>query len=77
MIHEKHTVSGLGQVSHHLEQMKEVDEDWRIDFYNIYEQLLFTIVSDEETLKALKDENDTYEMITECMDIAIMMGMEL
>lgn len=77
MIHEKYTVSGLGQVSHYLEQMIEVEEDWRLDFYNVYNQLLFTFINDDETLKALKDENDTYQMITEYMDIAIMMGMEL
>lgn len=77
MIHEKYNISGLGEVSHYLDQVRDKEEDWRIDFYNTYDELLFTFESDEETLKALKDEDDMYRMITEYMDIAIMMGREV
>lgn len=79
MIKEKYNISGLGEVCHYLEAIHEKanGEDWQIDFYNTYNDLLFSFENDDETLQALKDENDTYQLVVESMDIAMMMGKEL
>ncbi len=75
MIHEKFTVEGLEEMVYHLREKKDI-KDWRIDFYNIYGALLLTFDSDEETLARLQDENEAYRMVTEWMDVALMMGKE-
>lgn len=75
MIHEKFTVTGLEEMVYLLREKKDL-ADWRIDFYNIYGALLLTFDSDEETLARLEDENEAYRMVTEWMDVALMMGKE-
>ena len=75
MIHEKFTVTGLEEMVYLLREKKDLT-DWRIDFYNIYGALLLTFDSDEETLARLEDENEAYRMVTEWMDVALMMGKE-
>lgn len=76
MKHEKYNVSGLNEMCHYLRELRD-ETDWRIDFYNVYDALLMSFISDDETLHILKDEDDTYQMVTESMDIALMMGNEL
>ena len=75
MIYEKYTVSGLDEMCYYLTQLKD-KTDWKLDFYNIYGVLLLSFDSDEETLERLKEDSTTYEMVTEWMDVALMMGKE-
>ncbi len=76
MIHKSYEISGLGDICHHLHEMIDETEDWQLDFYNLYGNLLMTFENDEETLKALEDVEDTYQMVSEAMSIALMMGNE-
>ncbi|WMI81203.1 hypothetical protein [Anaerotignum sp. MB30-C6] len=75
MIHEKFTITGIDEMVYHLTLYKD-KTDWQIDFYNIYGALLLSFDSDEETLHRLKDEEEAYRMVTEWMDVALMMGKE-
>lgn len=75
MTHEKFTIQGIDEMVYHLRKFKK-KTDWQIDFYNIYGALLLSFDSDEETLNRLKDDNETYKMVTEWMDVALMMGKE-
>lgn len=75
MTHEKFTIAGLNEMVYHLREYKD-KTDWKIDFYNIYGALLISIDSDEETLERLQDEDEAYKMVTEWMDVALMMGKE-
>ncbi|MFI3173618.1 MAG: hypothetical protein R3Y53_00270 [Bacillota bacterium] len=76
MVHKSHEISGLGDACHYLHQMLTETEDWQLDFYNIEGALLMTFENDEETLQALEDVEDTYQMVCEAMDMALMMGNE-
>lgn len=75
MIHDKYTITGLNEMCYHLQKYKD-KTDWRVDFYNIYGALLIPFESDEETLDRLRDEDETYAMVTEWMDVALNMGKE-
>ncbi|WP_352399854.1 hypothetical protein [Anaerotignum sp.] len=75
MIHEKFTITGIDEMVYHLSKYKD-KTDWQIDFYNIYGALLLSFDSDEETLRRLKDPEEAYRMVTEWMDVALMMGKE-
>lgn len=78
MINERYNISGLSEICFHLEKFRDkTDEDWQIDFYNAYDILLFSIENDEDTMEALKDHEETYKMVSEFMDIALMMGNEI
>lgn len=76
MVHKKFEISGLGDVCHHLHQMVDIEEDWEVEFYNFDGALLMTFENDDETLKALQDVEETYQMVSEAMDMAMMMGNE-
>ncbi len=75
MIHKKHTITGLNEMVYILREYKD-KTDWQIDFYNIYGALLLSFDSDEETLARLRDEDEAYRMVTEWMDVALMLGKE-
>ncbi|WP_313529863.1 hypothetical protein [Anaerotignum sp.] len=75
MIHEKFTITGIDEMVYRLSEYKD-KTDWQIDFYNIYGALLLSFDSDEETLRRLKDYDEAYRMVTEWMDVALMMGKE-
>ncbi|MDD4844696.1 MAG: hypothetical protein PHU31_10265 [Anaerotignum sp.] len=75
MIHKKHTITGLNEMVYILREYKD-KKDWQIDFYNIYGALLLSFDSDAETLQRLEDEDETYRMVTEWMDVALMLGKE-
>ncbi|MDD3393658.1 MAG: hypothetical protein EOM28_07550 [Clostridia bacterium] len=75
MTHKKLTITGLNEMVYHLREYKD-KTDWQIDFYNIYGALLLSFDSDEETLQRLQDEDEAYKMVTEWMDVALMMGKE-
>lgn len=74
MIHDQYKFQDLSEVCYHLRKYKNVTEEWQVDFYNMYGELVASFDSDEETMERLKDEDETYTMVTELMDIAMMMG---
>lgn len=75
MTYEQFTITGLNEMVYHLRKYKDLT-DWQVDFYNVYGALLLSFESDEETLERLKDEEEAYRMVTEWMDVALMMGKE-
>ena len=68
MIHDTYTFQDLSEVCYHLSKYKNVKEEWRADFCNIYGELVASFDSDEETMERLKDPDETYAMVTELMD---------
>ena len=72
MIHDTYTFQDLSEVCYHLSKYKNVKEEWRADFCNIYGELVASFDSDEETRERLKDPDETYAMVAE--HIAMMMG---
>lgn len=76
MIHDKYTIRSLDDICYYLRKYRRVKEDWRVDFYNMYDNLLLTFESDEETLARMKDDDEMFAMVTEWMDVALMMGKE-
>ena len=74
MIHDKYKFQDLSEVCYYLRKYRKVTEDWQADFYNMYDELVATFENDEETMERLKDEDETYAMVTEMMDIAMLMG---
>ena len=42
MIHDTYTFQDLSEVCYHLSKYKNVKEEWRADFCNIYGCLLYT-----------------------------------
>lgn len=55
MIHDTYTFQDLSEVCYHLSKYKNVKEEWRADFCNIYGELVASFDSDEETMERLKD----------------------
>ena len=76
MIHDKFVIHSLDDICYRLKKYRRVNEDWQVDFYNSYDTLLLTFESDEETLERMKDDDELYNMVTEWMDVALMMGKE-
>lgn len=76
MIHDKYAIRSLDDICYYLRKYRRVKEDWRVDFYNMYDNLLLTFESDEETLARMKDDDEMFAMVTEWMDVALMMGKE-
>lgn len=76
MIHDKYTIRSLDDICYHLKKYRRVREDWRGDFYNEFDALLLTFENDEETLERMKNDDELYAMVTEWMDVALMMGKE-
>jgi len=74
MIHDKYTITGLGEICYHLSKYKHLKEDWKADFYNVYGSHLLHFENDEETMERLQNEDETYTMVTEWMDVALAMG---
>ena len=74
MIHDKYTISGLGEICNHLQKYKDLTEPWKADFYNVFGGHIFQLEGDEETMERLQDDDDTYTMVTEIMDVALSMG---
>ncbi len=63
-------------MAYYLKKYRRVREDWRVDFYNEFDTLLLTFENDEETVERMKDDDELYAMVTEWMDVALMMGKE-
>lgn len=76
MIHDKFRIHSLDDICYYLKKYRRVREDWRVDFYNDYDSLLLTFENDEETVERMKDDDELYAMVTEWMDVALMMGKE-
>lgn len=73
MTHDSFTISTIGDICNELFAYKD-KTDWQVDFYDIDHILICTFSSDEETLGRMQDIDDLYQMVTEEIDIAIMMG---
>ena len=73
---DKYVISGINEIWYHLKQYKDREDDWRADFYDSEDQLICSFESDPETMARLQDEDDTYALVTEMVDIAIMMGVD-
>lgn len=76
MIHDRFTIRSLDDICYCLKKYRRVREDWRVDFYNEFDTLLLTFENDEETVERMKDDDELYAMVTEWMDVALMMGKE-
>lgn len=74
MKHDTYQFQDLSEVCYHLRKYKDCTEPWQADFCNMYGELVASFDSDEETMERLQDEDETYAMVTELMDIAMMMG---
>ena len=74
MIHDKYTFQDLSEICYHLRKYKDMEEDWRADFCNVYGELVVSFDNDEETMERIQDEDEKYAMVTELMDIAMQMG---
>ena len=74
MIHDKYTITGIGEICYHLSKYKDCKEAWQVDFFNCFDQPLVVFESDEETITALQDEDETYTMVTLIVDLAMSMG---
>ncbi len=71
---DRYVISSLDELYYHLRQYKDRKDPWEAAFYNVDRDLLFTVESDEETMEALQDINATYELATQLLDMAMMMG---
>ena len=76
MIPDRFTIRSLDDICYYLKKYRRVREDWRVDFYNEFDTLLLTFENDEETVERMKDDDELYAMVTEWMDVALMMGKE-
>ena len=76
MIHDRFIIRSLDDICYYLKKYRRVREDWRVDFYNEFDTLLLTFENDEETVERMKDDDELYAMVTEWMDVALMMGKE-
>ena len=76
MIHDRFTIHSLDDICYYLRKYRRVREDWRVDFYNEFDTLLLTFENDEETVERMKDDDELDAMVTEWMDVALMMGKE-
>ena len=76
MIHDRFTIRSLDDICEYLKKYRRVREDWRVDFYNEFDTLLLTFENDEETVERMKDDDELYAMVTEWMDVALIMGKE-
>lgn len=76
MIHDRYNIHSLDDICYYLKKYRRVREDWRVDFYNEFDTLLLTFENDEETVERMKDDDELYAMVTEWMDVALMMGKE-
>lgn len=74
MIHDKYTFQDLSEICYHLRKYKDMEEDWQVDFCNVYGELVVSFDNDEETMERIQDEDEKYAMVTELMDIAMQMG---
>ena len=76
MMIDKYVISGINEIWYHLKKYKDRTDEWRADFYDAEEQLIFSFEGDEETMERLKSDEETYAMVTEMVDVAIMMGVD-
>ena len=70
MRHDKYRYSNTEEIVWYLKKYRRVQEDWQADFYDEYGRHMLTFESDEETLEALKDDDDLYAMVAEWLDFA-------
>ena len=73
---DKYVVSGINEIWYHLRKYKDRTDEWRADFYDNDQQFLRSFEGDEETMERLKTDEETYALVTEMMDVAIMMGVD-
>ena len=65
MMIDKYVISGINEIWYHLKKYKDRTDEWRADFYDAEEQLICSFEGEE-----------TYAMVTEMVDVAIMMGVD-
>ena len=73
---DKYVVSGINEIWYHLRKYKNRTDEWRADCYDSEDQFLCSFEGDEETMERLKTDEETYALVTEVMDVAIMMGVD-
>ena len=74
MRHDKYRYSNTEEIVWYLKKYRRVHVDWQADFYDEYGRNKLTFESDEETLEALKDDDDLYAMVAEWLDFALMVS---
>ena len=74
MRHDQYRYTNTEEIVWHLKKYRNVDEDWQADFYDAYGRHMLTFESDEETLEALRDEDEIYRMVAEWLDFALMVS---
>ncbi len=76
MTPDKYTICALDEICYHLIQYRKRKDEWQADFYDIEDNFLCSFESDEETVERIQDDGETFAMVTEVMDFAMMMGMD-
>lgn len=76
MRHDRYSIQNLPEICYHLSKYRKEAQDWQADFYDMEDNLICSFDSDDETRQRIQDDNSLYEMVTEMMDIAMMMGKE-
>lgn len=76
MTPDKYTVRALDEICYHLIKYRKRTDAWQADFYDIEDIFLCSFESDEETMERIQDDGETFSMVTEYMDFAMMMGAE-
>jgi len=69
-----YTIRTLDEICYHLIKYRKVTEPWQADFYDVDDTFLGSFESDEETMERIQDDSETFAMVTEFMDFAMMMG---
>lgn len=73
---DKYVISGINEIWYYLKKYKDRTDDWRADFYDADGQLICCFEGDEETMEKLKTDEGTFELVTQMVDVAIMMGVD-
>ena len=73
---DKYIIKDIGGICHYLLKYRGRTDEWQADFYNLEDVYICSFMGDEETRKAILDDDTLYEMVTEMVDIVIMMGNE-
>ena len=76
MMIDKYIVSGINEIWYYLKKYNKWTDEWRADFYDAEGQLICSFEGDEETMERLKSDEETYALVTEMVDVAIMMGVD-
>lgn len=73
---DRYTISEIAGICYYLSQYRGRTDEWEADFYDTQGNHICNFSGDEETRQAILDDDSLYQMVTEMIDLVIMMGTE-